>query len=93
MAGIIPGIILTLLFIAAIYVVVARKPELGRWSASTRDAGVPAPRGADYRYCLGDNWRHVHWLLHPGEASAVGAFLTFVVALLRRSLSWSRCAR
>ena len=43
MAGIIPGIILTLLFIAAIYVVVARKPELGPPGpkASTRSGWCP----------------------------------------------------
>ena len=93
MAGIIPGIILTLLFIAAIYVVVARKPELGPPGpkASTRERLVSlrlaVPIIGIVLVTIGGMYTG---FFTPVEASAVGAFLTFVVALLRRSLSWSK---
>ena len=90
MAGVFPGIILTLLFIGAIYLVVARKPQ----------AGPPGPRsGLAER--LSSLWHATPIVgvvlvtiggmytgfFTPVEASSVGAFLTFVVAAARRSLS------
>ncbi|OED36008.1 C4-dicarboxylate ABC transporter permease [Chromatiales bacterium (ex Bugula neritina AB1)] len=90
MAGVFPGIILTLLFIAAILIVVTLKPEKG-------------PRGdrSDYAARMQSLWHAMPILavvlitiggmytgfFTPVEASSVGAFLTFVVAALRRSLS------
>lgn len=90
MAGVFPGIILTLLFIGAIYLVVARKPESGPpgersgrpervaslWSAMPILGVVIATIGGMYT-----------GFFTPVEASSVGAFLTFVVAVSRRSLS------
>jgi len=91
MAGVFPGIILTLLFIAAIYWVVSRNPEAG-------------PRGSRFEMKdkISSLWRAIPILVvvlatiggmytgffTPVEASSVGAFLTFVVAVMRRSLSW-----
>ena len=90
MAGVFPGMILTLLFIGAIYLVVVRKPE----------AGPPGPRsGLAER--LSSLWHATPIVgvvlvtiggmytgfFTPVEASSVGAFLTFVVAAARRSLS------
>ena len=90
MAGVFPGIILTLLFIGTIYIVVARNPEAGprgdrsgqseRWTALRRAIPiigvVLATIGGMYT-----------GFFTPVEASSVGAFLTFVIAAWRRSLS------
>lgn len=91
MAGVIPGIILTLLFIAAIYLVVRRNP----------DAGPPGAR-SDRADRIASLWRAAPIVLvvlatiggmytgffTPVEASSVGAFLTFLVAAWRRSLTF-----
>ncbi len=90
MAGVIPGIVLTLLFIGAIYLVVARKPE----------AGPPGPRSGRIER-ITSIWHATPIVsvvlitiggmytgfFTPVEASSVGAFLTFAVAAMRRSLS------
>jgi tripartite ATP-independent transporter DctM subunit len=96
MAGVIPGIVLSLLFIGAIYLVVLRKPE----------AGPPGPRSsrAERLSSLINALPIVGVVLltiggmytgffTPVEASSVGAFLTFVVAAARRQLSWPKMAQ
>lgn len=91
MAGVFPGIILTLLFIAAIYWVVVRNPDAG-------------PRGDRFnrQEKIASLWRALPILgvvlatiggmytgfFTPVEASSVGAFFTFLVAAWRRSLNW-----
>ena len=93
MAGVFPGIILTLLFIVAVYFVVARKPE----------AGPPGERSSRSERMI-SLWRAVPILgvvlatiggmytgfFTPVEAASVGAFLTFVVAALRGSLTFEK---
>ncbi len=93
MAGVFPGIILTLLFIGAIYLVVARKPEAGPrgersnkteriksfWLATPILGVVLATIGGMYT-----------GFFTPVEASSVGALLTFVVAAARRKLSLAK---
>ena len=89
-AGIFPGLLLTVLFLLAISVVTYLKP----------DAGPAGPR-APYR----DRWRTLRrasmfilivlvsiggiygGVMTPVEASGIGAFLTLIVALTRRSLN------
>jgi len=89
-AGILPGILLTGLFLLAIAVVTRIKPHAG-------PAGPRAP--------LGERWRTLRraslfiaivlvtiggiygGVMTPVEASGVGAFLTLLVALVRRSLN------
>ncbi len=90
MAGVFPGIILTLLFIGAIYFVVARNPDAGpageraqspeRWSSLVGAIPIFAVVGIT----IGGMYTG---FFTPVEASSVGAFLTFVVAALRRTLS------
>jgi len=88
-AGILPGILLTALFLLAISVVTRLRP----------DAGPAGPR-ATYR----ERWRTLRQastfilivlvtiggiyggIMTPVEASGIGAFLTLIVALARRSL-------
>ncbi|MBO6895653.1 MAG: TRAP transporter large permease subunit, partial [Roseibium sp.] len=90
MAGVIPGIILTLLFIGAIYLVVARNPEAGppgeRASRADRRESLSraAPILGVVLLTIGGMYTG---FFTPVEASSVGAFLTFVVAAWRRSLT------
>lgn len=90
MAGVFPGIILTLLFIGAISWVVARKPEAGPPGdrAGRADRMVSLLRATPILgvvlVTIGGMYTG---FFTPVEASSVGAFLTFVVAAWRRSLS------
>ena len=90
MAGVIPGIILTLLFIGAIYFVVARKPEAGppgeRSTRAERMASLKraAPILGVVLVTIAGMYTG---FFTPVEASSVGAFFTFVIAAWRRSLT------
>ena len=89
MAGVIPGILLTCLFLIAIAIVTRLKPELGpvgpistmkeKWKSLRRSITIVgiviATIGGIY---LG--------VFTPVEAAGVGAILTFLVALFRKSL-------
>jgi tripartite ATP-independent transporter DctM subunit len=89
-AGVFPGLLLTGLFLAAIAVVTGLRPELGppgpaadwtrRWAALKR-AGTFA---AIVAVTIGGIYGGV---MTPVEAAGVGAFLTLMVALGRRSLT------
>ncbi|MGI3183863.1 TRAP transporter large permease [Nioella aestuarii] len=90
MAGVFPGIILTLLFIGAIYFVVGRKPEAGppgpRSGKAERMAALlrATPIVGVVLITIGGMYTG---FFTPVEASSVGAFFTFVVAAWRRSLN------
>lgn len=92
MAGVFPGIILTLLFIAAIYFTVIRNPDTGprgqRFGRAERLSSLvrALPILIVVLATIGGMYTG---FFTPVEASAVGAFLTFVFALARRSLNWS----
>ena len=92
MAGVFPGIILTILFIIAIKLMVMRNPQMGppgerasmaeRWEA----LGKAIPILAVVLITIGGMYTG---FFTPVEAAAAGAFLTFVIAVWRRSLDWS----
>ena len=96
MAGVLPGICLSLLFIGAIYLVVLRKPEAGppgpRSSREERMSSLfsALPILGVVLLTIGGMYTG---FFTPVEASAVGAFLTFVVAAARRQLSWPKMAQ
>jgi tripartite ATP-independent transporter DctM subunit len=81
----------TLLFIGAIYFTVIRNPEAGprgtRFGRSERLSSLvrALPILAVVLATIGGMYTG---FFTPVEASSVGAFLTFVVALARRSLDW-----
>ncbi|MEC7761576.1 MAG: TRAP transporter large permease [Pseudomonadota bacterium] len=93
MAGIIPGILMSLLFIGVIYLQVWRKPELG-------PAGERADMDEKRRALIGalpivtvitlTIAGMYTGFFTPVEASAVGAVLTFFIALAGRKLSLSK---
>lgn len=90
MAGVFPGIILTLLFIGAIYLVVARKPEAGPcgersgWDERLASLTRASPILGVVLVTIGGMYTG---FFTPVEASSVGAFFTLLVALWRRSLT------
>jgi tripartite ATP-independent transporter DctM subunit len=89
MAGVIPGIILTGLFIAAIMLIVARNPEAGprgevvSWNEKLRSLYEAIPILLVVALTIGGMYTG---FFTPVEASTVGAFLAFVVAAVRRRL-------
>jgi len=90
-AGILPGLLLTGLFILTIYVVTKIKPDLG----------PPGPRFSmkERIYSLKDTWSifslfllvigglYTGWFT-PTEAAGVGAFGAFVITLIKKRLTW-----
>lgn len=92
MAGVFPGIILTILFIIAIKLVVMRNPEMGppgekaSWPERLEALGNTGPILGVVLITIGGMYTG---FLTPVEASAAGAFLTFVIAVWRRSLTWA----
>lgn len=90
MAGVIPGILLTLLFIGAISLTVARNPEAGprgdRVSWPERRASLVDALPIIFVVVLVIGGMYTGFFT-PVEASSVGAFLTFAVAFARRRLN------
>jgi tripartite ATP-independent transporter DctM subunit len=90
-AGIVPGIVLTVLYMLTVYGAVMIKPELG-----------PAAQRSSWRERL-VSLRSILWiavlfviviggmyagLFSPTEAAGVGAFGAFVIALVRGRMTW-----
>lgn len=92
MAGILPGILLTLLYIATIYILTRRKPELGpagpksswqeRWTALRGGLGEVL-----FVFALSIGGLFAGWFTAT-EAGAVGAAGVLAVSLLEKRLSW-----
>ncbi|MFC1839503.1 TRAP transporter large permease [Thermodesulfobacteriota bacterium] len=92
MAGILPGILLTILFMAAIYIVVTLNPALA----------PPGPK-TGFKEKISSFMGVLETLLiffivmggiffgifTPTEAAAIGAFATLFLAIIRRQISWS----
>jgi tripartite ATP-independent transporter DctM subunit len=90
-AGIIPGILLALFFMASVYIMAKINPKLG----------PPGPRFTlkEKLFALKDTWAiltlfilvmgglYTGWFT-PSEAGGVGAFGAFIIAILRRRLKW-----
>lgn len=93
MAGVVPGIVLTLLFIGAVWLTVRLRPEKG----PAGDRATPGDRRRSIRAAvpivlvvgitIGGMYTG---FFTPVEASAVGALLTFLVAAWRRALDARR---
>lgn len=90
-AGIAPGVLLTLLFILAIFIMTKIKPELG----------PPGPTFTlkEKIYSLKDTWSiltlfvlvigglYTGWFT-PTEAAGVGAFGAFAITIVKKKLTW-----
>lgn len=92
MAGIIPGILLMLLYMLVIYIMAVRKPEIGpsgpKASWQERRAAL---KGGLWEvlvvFCLSIGGLFAGWFT-PTEAGGVGAGGVLAVALLSRRLDW-----
>jgi len=95
-AGILPGLLLTGLFILAVYIVTKIKPGLG----------PPGPKFSmkERIYSLKDTWSifslfllvigglYTGWFT-PTEAAGVGAFGAFAITLIKKRLTWDNLKR
>jgi len=91
MAGVVPGILLTLLFIGTIWLVVRFKPAAGPAGerSSNRERWQSLGAAIPILFVVGITIGGMYTgFFTPVEASAVGAFLTLVVGIARRSLKW-----
>lgn len=91
-AGILPGILLAALFVLTIYLVVWRNPELApQGTRATFFQRVISLSGIIealiiFALVMGGLFKG---FFTPTEAAAVGAFLTLMIAVIRRQLSWA----
>jgi tripartite ATP-independent transporter DctM subunit len=93
MAGVFPGLLLTGLFLVAIYIVTRIRPEIGPPGprADMRQRFVTARRSiAIVGIVLATIGGIYMGIFTPVEAAGIGAFLTFLMALYRRSLDGPR---
>ena len=92
MAGIIPGIILMLLYIGTIFVLASRRPELGPpGPKSSWKERIEALKGGLWEviaiFSLSLGGLFAGWFT-PTEAGAVGACSILVLTILEKQLSW-----
>ena len=90
-AGIIPGIILSILFMAVIYIRVRLNPKLAPSGAETslREKLKSFIGVFETLLIFGMVMGGIFFgLFTPTEAAATGAFFTLALALIRRQLSW-----
>ncbi|MFC1494806.1 TRAP transporter large permease [Thermodesulfobacteriota bacterium] len=92
MAGILPGILLTILFMAAIYIVVTLNPALAPPGPKTgfkekiaSFVGVLETLFIFFIVMGGIFFG----IFTPTEAAAIGAFATLFLAIIRKQISWS----
>jgi tripartite ATP-independent transporter DctM subunit len=92
MAGTLPGIVLTLLFMVSIYFAVLLKPELAPGSTSTtwkeKFISLRLTGWIVILFVVVIGGMYIG-LFSPTEAAGVGAFCSFVIAVVRRKLTRS----
>jgi len=90
-AGMLPGILLALIFMGTIFVITKRRPELGapgpRFTVKEKVTSLKATWGIILLFILVIGGLYTGWFT-PTEAAGVGAFGAFVLALLKRSMGW-----
>jgi tripartite ATP-independent transporter DctM subunit len=92
LAGVLPGLMLTVLFIIAIWIIVKRDPSKAAQSAEA------VPMGDRLRALAGAGWIIGIVVVTIGgiytgvfsaiEAAGIGAALAFVVTIIRKALTW-----
>ncbi len=90
-AGIIPGLILSAFFVLNIYITVKRRPELGPPGPKTtfieklKSLGGVAEMLIIFSSVMIGLFKGI---FTPTEAGAIGAFVTLLIAVLRRQIGW-----
>lgn len=96
LAGIIPGIIMTMLFVLTIWILTKLRPELGpvgprtNWSEKARATFMALPILGIVFITIGGIYTGI---FSPVEAAAVGAALSILVGVIGRTLSLRGFAR
>ena len=92
MAGVLPGIFLTLMFILAIWVVVTLKPEKAPVSAKREELAERVKKLGRAGWIVGIILSTIGGIyvgmFSAIEAAGVGAIMALAVTILRRALSW-----
>jgi len=92
MAGVLPGLILTLLFILTIWIIVSRNPEKAPQSIKKTAMSVRLKSIGRAGWILGIIILTIGGIytgvFSAVEAAGVGAFLALLVTIWRRALSW-----
>ena len=90
-AGVIPGLLLTGLFLVAIYIVTTLNPKLGPAGPKTalfeKIRSLKKAGTIIFVVSITIGGIYFGWFT-PVEAAGVGAFLTLAIALIRKELSW-----
>lgn len=90
-AGVLPGILLSLAFVTTVVLLCWRNPELGppgpktTWKEKIRAAGGIIE--AAILFCLAIGGLFLGWF-SPTQAGAIGAGGALIIGLIRRKLSW-----
>lgn len=92
MAGILPGLMLTLLFIAAIWLVVIHRPHKAPQTLARENIAVRTKALARAGWILGIIFLTIGGIyagvFSAVEAAGIGAILALCVTIMRRALSW-----
>jgi C4-dicarboxylate transporter DctM subunit len=90
-AGILPGVLLSLLFIATIYILTKAKPSLGppgpRFTMKERIYSLKGTWSLLLLFFLVIGGLYTGWFT-PTEAAGVGAFGAFSITIIKRRLTW-----
>lgn len=91
LGSLLPGLILTILFVLTIFLLCRRKPELGPAGPETtlkeKLFGLTGVTEALILFAIVIGGLYMGWFT-PSEAGAAGAFGALLMALVRRKLSW-----
>lgn len=90
-AGIIPGILLMLFYLATVYIMVLIKPDLApnlntKISWKEKFASLKTTIWILLLFAIVVGGMYVGWF-NPTEAAGIGAFVTLIIALIRRRLT------
>lgn len=90
-AGIIPGILLMLFYLATVYIMVLIKPNLAptlikKISWREKFASLKTTIWIILLFAIVVGGMYVGWF-NPTEAAGIGAFVTFIIALIRKRLT------
>jgi C4-dicarboxylate transporter DctM subunit len=90
-AGVVPGIMLSLLFMVTIYILVRIKPEMGapgpKFPAKEKIVALKSTMGPFALFAAVIGGLYTGWLT-PTEAAGAGAFGAFLLMALKRRLNW-----